>query len=52
MAEMNDQRQNISVEWRCQDSDIEMREVGNDFACMVNVPFKIVDIQPDHLMVI
>jgi hypothetical protein len=52
MAEMNDQSHDISVEWRCQDSDIDMREVGNDYACMVNVPFKIVDTQPAHLMAI
>lgn len=52
MAEMNDHNHDISVEWRCQDSDIDMREVGNDYACMVNVPFKIVDTQPAHLMAI
>jgi len=52
MAEMHDAHFHISVEWRCQDSDIDMREVGNDYACMVNVPFAIVDTQPQQLMAI
>lgn len=52
MAEMHDLEFDISVEWRCQDGDIDMREVGNDYACMVNVPFNIVDTQPSHLMAI
>jgi hypothetical protein len=52
MAEMHENNFSISVEWRCQDSDVDMREVGNDYACMVNLPFKIVDTQPSHLMAI
>lgn len=52
MAEMHDHNFDISVEWRCEDSDLDMREIGNDYACMVNVPFKIVDTQPNHLMAI
>lgn len=52
MAEMNEYNHDISVEWRCQDNDKDMREIGNDYACMVNIPFKIVDKEPFNLVVV
>jgi hypothetical protein len=52
MAEMHENNFKINVEWRCKDGDIDMREVGNDYACMVNLPFKIVNSQPTHLVAV
>lgn len=46
LAEMNESGLNVEVEWRCQDGDKDMREVGNDYACMVNVTFRIIDTVP------
>jgi hypothetical protein len=52
MAEMVESGIDIEVEWRCQDGDRDMREVGNDYACMVNVPFNIIDTVPKLSLVI
>jgi hypothetical protein len=43
LAEMYDNGIDVSVVWRCQDGDPDMKEVANDYKCMVDVPFQIVD---------
>jgi hypothetical protein len=49
LAEMHGNGIVVSVEWRCQDGDPDMREVANDYKCMVDVPFRIVDAIPADL---
>lgn len=33
----------VVIEWRYPKGDIEMKEAGNDFSCMVNIPFTFVE---------
>lgn len=33
----------VNIEWRYQQGDEEMLETGNDYSCMVKIPFKFVE---------
>tara|TARA_B100000508_G_C11465884_1_gene282574 strand:+ start:59484 stop:59882 length:399 start_codon:yes stop_codon:yes gene_type:complete len=33
----------VDIEWRYPKGDIEMKEAGSDFSCMVNIPIRFVE---------
>lgn len=37
----------VSVEWRYSEDDLEMKESGFDFSCVVNVPFEFISVHSE-----
>ncbi len=33
----------LDIDWKYPKGDVEMREAGNDFSCMVNIPFNFIE---------
>ena len=52
MNEMFENGHNVSVEWRYTEGDNDMKEVGEDYSTMVNIPFKIVGLKDELLVAI
>lgn len=42
----------VSVEWRFADDDVEMKESGFDFSCIVNVPFEFVSVKSEEFALV
>lgn len=36
----------VDIDWRFQKGDIEMKEAGSDFSCVVDVPIRLVETEP------
>lgn len=49
MNEMHDNGHPVSVEWRYAEGDQDMKEVGEDYSTMVNIPFELVACKEDLL---
>ena len=43
LNELKEDGYNVSVIWKYTEGDIEMRESGNDYSCMVDIPFQFVE---------
>lgn len=52
MNEMFENGYKVSVEWRYTEGDNDMKEVGEDYSTMVNIPFKIVALKDELLVAI
>ena len=44
------QGKDVSIEWNFNEEDDDMKEVGEDFACMINVPFEFNSYSSEDLL--
>ena len=51
LNELAEAGRSVRVEWRYKDSDEDMLEVGQDFACMVKVPFDFVEYKENTIAI-
>ena len=49
LQEMKDKGLSVSAEWHYQEGDLDMKEVGNDYSTVVNIPFKIIPATDERL---